>query len=530
MQTIIAAIVGTSVAVIVGVSAWLRLGQDPREPPLITASVPFLGPILGIMKRGNKYYGDLRDRYRLPIYTLRMPGARIYVVNSPKLFTAIQRQHKILPHAPIGINAVKRICGASAKANTILDENMSGEHGEWGYAQTYYKSMHESLSAGGGLDFMNRTMIKVLSNQITTGRFQGGLKVKLFQWTRHEITLATTNTVYGPLNPFKDERAEKTFWDFEHGMISLLLHPYPGITARKTIKQRDILAEEYYRFFQSGGQEQGSPLLRTVFDISKGQGVPLEDIAKFECLSTIAALGNTVPGTFWILYHVYSDPVILAVCREELAKIVTTSRTEEGLLTNTIDISRVKSECPVLLSLWQEILRYHTSGISVRMALEDHLLENQFLLKKGSTLIMPGHVLHTDEGLWGPDVDKFDYERFIRHPSKKRHNPVAFRGFGGGKTLCPGRHFATTEILAMTAMMVTQFDVIPVQGKWIEATTHNTSIWAVTPGPDEDIEVEITIRNGVDETVDWRYTLSDTDKPIALAAEDFATLGTESKE
>ena len=38
-------------------------------------------------------------------------------------------------------------------------------------------------------------------------------------------------------------------------------------------------------------------------------------------------------------------------------------------------------------------------------------------------------------------------------------HPAAFRAFGGGKTLCPGRHFATNEILAFVAMIVLMFDI-----------------------------------------------------------------------
>jgi len=34
----------------------------------------------------------------------------------------------------------------------------------------------------------------------------------LFEFIRHKITLATTESVYGPHNPFKDIEIEKSFW------------------------------------------------------------------------------------------------------------------------------------------------------------------------------------------------------------------------------------------------------------------------------------------------------------------------------
>jgi hypothetical protein len=192
-----------------------------------------------------------------------------------------------------------------------------------------------------------------------------------FNGLRHEITLATTDTAYGPLNPFKEEGLEKSLWDFDPGIISLILQPYPNITARKTIKHRDMIARSFHRYLRKRAQEQASPLLQTVFETSMSHGAPVEDIENFESGSTVAALGNTIPGTFWMLYHAYSDSIILKECRNELLRVVITSPKAAGGSTQTLDISLVRSHCPILLSLWQEILRYHTGGISVRMALQD---------------------------------------------------------------------------------------------------------------------------------------------------------------
>jgi hypothetical protein len=38
------------------------------------------------------------------------------------------------------------------------------------------------------------------------------VKVKLFEFVRREITLATTDSVYGPENPFKNPEIGEAFW------------------------------------------------------------------------------------------------------------------------------------------------------------------------------------------------------------------------------------------------------------------------------------------------------------------------------
>jgi cytochrome P450 len=42
----------------------------------------------------------------------------------------------------------------------------------------------------------------------------------------------------------------------------------------------------------------------------------------------------------------------------------------------------------------------------------------------------------------------------------KTPHPASFRAFGGGKTLCPGRHFATLTIQALVALLVTRFEIV----------------------------------------------------------------------
>ena len=101
----------------------------------------------------------------------------------------------------------------------------------------------------------------------------------------------------------------------------------------------------------------------------------------------------------------------------------------------------------------------------------------------------------------------------------KRPNPVAFRGFGGETTLCPGRHFATTEILAFAAMMILRFDIEPVSGKWAAPTTYKASAQNMVPQPDTDIEVKINVRKGY-EHKQWTVLLSGSEKGGAVLDND----------
>ncbi|KAF2198497.1 cytochrome P450 [Delitschia confertaspora ATCC 74209] len=473
----------------------LRYTQDPREPLPVATSVPFLGPIIGLTRKRHRYYVELWEKYHLPIYTLRMPGSRIYVVNSAALISNVQRQFKVLAFPPLEAKLSAKVCASSKTAHEILMTNVNGDEGYWGYSITFHNAILPGLSPGPGLDAMNRVMVQKIS--ASADRLEKPRTVWLYEFIKHEIALATTDSVYGPANPFKDPAVEQGFWKFQPA-IMLLSMGLP-MFAREGVEAREYMHSREHK-------------------------IPVEDIARYEVGNSIGILTNTVPASFWMMYHLFSDPVVLQDCRNELLKIVSDSPDANGLHLRTLDMSQVKSSCPIVVSTLQEVLRVHTVGISTRMVMEDHMLDNKYLLKKGSTLMMPGPVQHSDISAWGPTVNEFDHRRFVRHKDlkdNKRHNPVAFRAFGGGTTLCPGRHFTSTEILAFTAMMILRFDVTPVKmkGKWARLTTNKAEIWEVTPAPDEDIEVNITPRDE-DKNVKWRIVVTDSDKGVPFSVED----------
>ena len=65
--------------------------------------------------------------------------------------------------------------------------------------------------------------------------------------------------------------------------------------------------------------------------------LPLNDVARSEFANGVALLTNTVPNAFWMLYHIYSDPVVLEDCRKELSGVVVVTGGNEAEPTNTID-------------------------------------------------------------------------------------------------------------------------------------------------------------------------------------------------
>lgn len=167
-----------------------------------------------------------------------------------------------------------------------------------------------------------------------------------------------------------------------------------------------------------------------------------------------------------------------------------------------IDLADVRTNCPILLSTFKETIRCRSLGTQVRICLEDHLLNDRYLLKKGGIVTIPQLVQHTSVDAWGEDVHKFDHLRFVKGQDRsKKINHTAFRAFGGGHTICPGRHFSTTEIMAFAALMVLKFDIAPIKrgkdgvARWVEPTWANSPMVSTFHVPDEDFKVFVRPRD-----------------------------------
>ncbi|XDG05107.1 hypothetical protein ABKA04_004722 [Annulohypoxylon sp. FPYF3050] len=441
-----------------------------------------------------------------------MPGQRIYVVNSLSLIPSLQRQIKTIAFAPIEAQAAATVMGVGPAGNAIIGSDKMFEDDS--YLSTFVPSLHPALSPGPGLDAINSAAIRYVFDSLTKFSGEGPNMVELFAWVRGKIFMASTEAIYGPKNPFRDPALEKAWYVFEPDIMIHMLKAWPSVLARKSLHAREhLLIPAFEKYFAENSHLQGSLLVQCRYKHNTGHGLRGRDVAATEIGQMVATLTNSMASAFWMVYHIFSDPVVLAECRAEVEQLVQSTENGEAI----IDLGKVKSSCPILLSTWQETLRYIHIGISARVVMEDMMFDNKYLLKKGATLMTAVPVHHSDESVWGPTARKFDHRRFLREAGKQRVSPTAFRSFGGGTTLCPGRHFVSTEVMSLVALLLLRFDLKPVNngGKWVEPRK-TFPMTSSMPTPKDEVRVEVIPRD----KREWRMTFSASSRGVGIVTED----------
>lgn len=134
-----------------------------------------------------------------------MPGSRLYIVNSTALIPVVQRQFRVLNFNEIESGIAVDLVGVSKKTHEIMKANLTSDKG---YFLRFPKHIHASISAGPHLDAMNRRAVEVIAESLDNRVRKGISKVKMFEWVRHELLVATTEGVFGPKNPYRDPAIE----------------------------------------------------------------------------------------------------------------------------------------------------------------------------------------------------------------------------------------------------------------------------------------------------------------------------------
>jgi hypothetical protein len=293
--------------------------------------------------------------------------------------------------------------------------------------------------------------------------------------------------------------------DFVPGISHLLYSPIPSLTARKALQARGRVIDAFKKYFETGGHLQAFPMIPEMYEASKSHGLASGEAAKLEMATSLAMLSSGSNTAFWVLYQIFSNTSALQDIRRELLDISVLDLSSDVPKRRIVNLIQIRAQCPLLIAMFNETLRYHSTVINIKQVQRDTALADQYLMKKHAIVMIPGQSIHHNKDIWGPHADVFDHLRFLPMDSKKNLGSTsAFRPFGAGVTMCPGRHFSMNVILSLVAMVVLQYNIAPTEGQWKTPTKRNADLWNAMPKPDCDVDVNFSRRSD-GKIMEWKF-------------------------
>lgn len=268
-----------------------------------------------------------------------------------------------------------------------------------------------------------------------------------------------------------------------------------------------------HKFYAAGGHksESASRIIKARFEVNQKYDIPVKDIEHFDLSISFGLLANAAPTSFWLVYYLYSDPMLLTEVRANIHESLVFDNVQSessGKKIVLVNIPDVIARCPLLASFVSEVLRVQSVNASARVIREDTILDNKYLLKKNSFIFIPSASLHKNEKAWGPTASAFNPHRFNTQKklgvTRENRIPVsAHRSWGGGVNLCPGRFFAMNELLSILIIMALKYDVHPISGVWQEPP-RKVHVMASIMEPARDLPVRIKKRENV-EALEFKF-------------------------
>ncbi|KAI7187620.1 hypothetical protein D0869_08566 [Hortaea werneckii] len=441
-----------------------------------------------MLREGADYYSRLYYRHHLGLYTLRTIFGRMYITSSPSWTQAFHRASKTLSFHDLVAPTLQSILSLDPGTLQIFIENLNNERGDRsGVLWEIHDLVKRVLAPGSkSLQEVNQVFFDEIATHVNAlPRGEGTKPVELWTWVGRIVSMSSTTAIYGPFNPFALEPSlVDDFWNIAQNIHILFMFPKSWLLsclAPKLSEARQRVFRALREYSETEKYTSGSQLAQDSARIRLSKGMTKSQSGQAELSMVMAILLNTVPATFWFLTYISADAKLLADLRQEVDACTTPTDNNRHILTAT----KLRTHCPLLNSALRETLRLAAPMNTTRYVREDTSLRNTatgetYLLRKGGLAQIATTVIHQQAEIYGAQAPPEDFcaERFLRTmvgEEKQRgaeEDPAAgFRGvdgkkvlgsfgtFGGGSSICPGRHFAWMEMLAFAALFIAGFDV-----------------------------------------------------------------------
>ena len=424
------------------------VSRRPRsgEPPLARSFVPFLRHALSFGVDGLGLFARCRAEYG-DVYTIQLAGQAMHGVCDPRFYPAIFRNAQLSFHE-IG----KQI------QHKMFDQSMRSVDSDLAHRESHQQ--YVAHLTGPGLEEVTAASCRALRRWMKQDRATLGVgqwkTVDLDAFVSDAMVQATLESLFGRAVAEQGPALHRSTRVIDRSFFQLF-YGLPRFLCPDAYEAREHLI----RTCMTDGEPDEAELVRVRRQMCRDHPEVFDrhDEASFMAGLLFASLTNTVPQTFWVLAMLFTHADAMRAVSEELSTTLPVRGLDEEEGDEDRWTRQQLAACKVTMSAIDETLRMCVSPTPMRVALADTTITStsgaSYHIRKGDTVALVAALTHGDGRVF-PDPERFRYDRFLSSEPLTLDGqkvPHALMPFGGGVSLCPGRHWAKAEILAFVAMI-----------------------------------------------------------------------------
>ncbi|KAI1382460.1 cytochrome P450 [Hypoxylon crocopeplum] len=497
-------------------------GQNPRDktknatsqfkrPPTLPSYIPFIDHLVRFITDGSALLSNASkfSGAGVPV-RISLPGFSSYVVSGPEAVTAFFKNTRDLSTTSRGITIIQNAFGCPRHLAHHFQPRYSPEGIPDEIEQAIHRGVQTGLS-GPQLEVLATRFQINLTERIAASRDEIGndwVEIPdLCDFVQKYVIESAICTFFGPFMVSLNPNIVDDFLEF-NSYIRLLFMGMPRWLIPKAYKARQRMVENIQRWQKHARDHcepaniedvdwepyYGSKFIRERQSLLTKRGILDEMARAAENFANLwAANSNAVPAAIWFLIETIRDIPLKNEIFQRVSSTLLTPGTDisHGDSHMEFDTEKLCSD-PLLQSVYAETLRLRVAALIVREAAQRDFSFCGWHIKKNEVLTVSSHTEAMNEDIWGMGqdsnphpLDTFWSHRFLVDPEDPNSGPLrdpklkkitnrdpyfstdglagTWIPYGGGRSLCPGRHFAKREIMLTTAVFLTayEFDLDP---------------------------------------------------------------------
>ncbi|KAL4918995.1 cytochrome P450 [Aspergillus aurantiobrunneus] len=379
------------------------------------------------------------DHSRSPFH-VTLFGASLYIISDPVDAAEISRQSKAFTLEPLAQELLLKF-GISKPATDrlFLPGPKAARAGPLHATDTIIDLYRQHISPGKELDsFIDGDVIPRIAailNPTELGALVNG------------IVRAYYGDIVLQIQPDFAARYmdwEKSSWKFLMGLL-------PRFLSKDMLAAKEDMIHLFEEYFRLTPDKRGHSnfWVSSVERLLRDLDLTDSEIGRMFMLHTSSIIGNMYKLSFWLVAHLLSNRDLLTSITLEIQPAVNPQ-------TLAVDHTYLTENCPMLDSLYSEVLRLIVTSPMTRQVSSTSTIGGK-TLKEGSKVLIVYRQLHLDRGTWGPSPEILQPDRFLRDPALR--TKAAYRPWGAGKHVCPGRFLAKKAVFAFVALLLGQYDI-----------------------------------------------------------------------
>ncbi|XP_042187947.1 cytochrome P450 7B1 isoform X1 [Callorhinchus milii] len=448
-----------AVALLVCVVLGRRRRRD-GEPPLEQGWIPYLGLALEFTRDPQAFLLSCQQKNG-DIFTVYLAGKYVTFILDPFLYQFVIQKNKQLDFQEFAMDLSSKVFGHPHLNDPKIPVSNEQLHKLYNYLQG--KELNNLIES-----VMRNLNHRLNLEQLKSTEWKTDKLLDFCYRTMIEVSFAS---LYGTSPCDEQKQISELMQKFRKfdKMFPYLVAKIPIKLLWNTKRIREDLINYFISRELDGRLNMAFVIEKRKEFLEQHKYLQDHDIAAHHFALFWAAVGNTVPATFWAMYYLMKHPEAFTAVRDEIDHVL---QSKDQGLAPVFNIRLSKEDLDSLINLGSainETFRFCSASMNIRVSQEDFTLKFQedrrIQLRKGDCVAIYPPLVHMDPEIYNhPEVYKFD--RFMENGKEKT---TFYKGdkklryylmpFGSGSSMCPGRYFAINEIKIFITLILGIFDI-----------------------------------------------------------------------